>query len=80
MTIDQLHKFFLIGLGLNYVILLLWFFIFLFLHAQLHGIYRYFFKLDLYQFNASMYWMMGLYEIGIFLFYLAPLLTITLIK
>lgn len=80
MTIDQLQKFFLIGLGLNYATLLLWFFLYIFLHAQLHSIYRYFFKLDLYQFNTSMYWMMGLYEIGIFLLYLVPLVTITLIK
>ena len=80
MTIDLIQKFLLISLAINYGILIFWFLMFIFQHDHFSKLYRGWFKLDESQFDTSMYWLMGLYKVGIFLFYLTPLIAVTLIK
>lgn len=80
MNINQIQQFLIIGLGINYAILIFWFLMFLFQHKRFFKLYRNWFKIDQEQFNKSMYWMLGIYKIGVFLFYLVPLIAISLMK
>ncbi len=76
MDVNFLQEFLLYSLAINYSILLVWFFIFVFARGFLFGLHSRWFQIDPKQFDAIHYICMALYKIGIFLFNFVPLLAL----
>ena len=73
-----LSQFLLYSLIINYIILLIWFFTFIYAREFLRKLYGKYFNLSDQTFDAIHYAGMALYKIGIFLFNLVPLLALYL--
>ncbi|WP_395747060.1 DUF6868 family protein [Prosthecobacter sp.] len=76
MTIETLRSFLLWCLGINYVILVLWFLAFVLAHDFLHGLHARWFRLSAAQFDAIHYGGIGFYKIAIVMLNLVPYLAL----
>ena len=63
----------------NYVVLLVWFLVFMLAHDWLHRLHGRWFQLPTEQFDIVHYAMMGIYKIGILLFFLIPYLALLIV-
>jgi phosphoglycerol transferase MdoB-like AlkP superfamily enzyme len=57
---------------INYLILIIWFFVFVLAHDQLRDLHTRWFKLSAEQFDLANYLGIAIYKIGIMLFFLVP--------
>jgi len=78
-TLNETKDFLLWCLGLNYVILFIWFLAFVFARDWMHAMHGRWFKLSAETFDAIHYSGMAVYKIGILLFNLVPLAAISMI-
>lgn len=76
MNTETLCSFLLWCLGINYGILVLWFFAFMVAHDFLHRLHARWFRISLEQFDAIHYAGMAIYKIGVLLFNLVPYLAL----
>jgi uncharacterized protein DUF6868 len=79
MSIELARKFVLCCMVINYGILLVWFLVFALAHDWMRRLHGRWFHLSDEQFDALHYMGMSIYKIGILLFNLAPLLTLSII-
>jgi hypothetical protein len=79
-TLDLLSRFLLWSLLTNYAILMAWFLLFLFCHDWMRRLHRKWFAMSDEGFDAIHYGAMAIYEIGIFLFNLVPLIALHLAR
>ena len=80
MTIETLRHFFGWCSLINYVILLLWLFIYLFLKPMLFGVASRLFKMSDEQTRVATYTGMSYFKMGIMLFNLAPYIALRLMS
>jgi len=76
MSIEEIKAVLLWCVGINYVILTVWFGVFVLAHEWIYQIHTRWFKLSVQTFDAIHYAGMAIYKIGIMLFMLAPLVAI----
>ena len=79
MNIAQLTDFLLYCTLINYVILLIWFFVFTFAKSWMKKLHRQWFNLSDQNFDAIHYSAMAVYKIGILLLNLVPLIALKLL-
>ena len=79
MNIAQLTDFLLYCTLINYVILLIWFFAFIFAKNWMKKLHRQWFNLSDQNFDAIHYSAMAVYKIGILLLNLVPLIALKLL-
>ncbi|MEG2693029.1 MAG: hypothetical protein RR966_00595 [Acinetobacter sp.] len=79
MNIAQLTDFLLYCTLINYVILLIWFFAFIFAKSWMKKLHRQWFNLSDQNFDAIHYSAMAVYKIGILLLNLVPLIALKLL-
>ena len=79
MNIAQLIDFLLYCTLINYVILLIWFFAFIFAKNLMKKLHRQWFNLSDQNFDAIHYSAMAVYKIGILLLNLVPLIALKLL-
>jgi len=79
MNIAQLTDFLLYCTLINYVILLIWFFAFIFAKNLMKKLHRQWFNLSDQNFDAIHYSAMAVYKIGILLLNLVPLIALKLL-
>lgn len=63
----------------SYGVLLVWFLVFMLAHDWLHRLHGRWFQLPADQFDIVHYVMMGIYKIGILLFFLVPYLALLIV-
>ena len=80
MHADELLRFLCWGAGINYAILLLWVFLFLFAHEWMYRLHTRWFKLSPEAFDMLNYGGIGLYKLGNILFFLVPALALLLAR
>ena len=80
MTIQMMKDVLLWCVGLNYVILFIWFGVFVFAHDWMHEMHSRWFKLSVETFDTIHYAGMAVYKIGIILLNLVPLVALYLIS
>jgi len=78
MTSTELLHFLLWGAAINYLVLLLWVFAFLFAHEWMYAMHTRWFKLSREAFDLLNYGGIGLYKLGNILFFLVPALALLL--
>lgn len=76
MNTDVLYPFLLWSLAVNYGILLIWFFFFVFAHDWMKRLHGKWFRMNDSTFDAIHYGGMSIYKIGILLFNVAPLIAL----
>ena len=64
---------------INYGVLMVWWLIFVFAHGWMYQLNGEFFKISEQDFDNTHYLCMGLYKLGIFLFFLVPYLAIRIV-
>ena len=64
------------SVGLNYLVLLVWFGVFVFARDWMYGVHTRWFKLSVETFDAIHYAGLSVYKIGIILFNLVPLVAL----
>lgn len=79
MNIAQLTDFLLYCTLINYVILLIWFFAFIFAKSWMKKLHRQWFNLSDQNFDAIHYSAMAVYKIGILLLNLVPFIALKLL-
>ena len=79
MNIAQLTDFLLYCTLINYVVLLIWFFAFIFAKDLMKKLHRQWFNLSDQNFDAIHYSAMAVYKIGILLLNLVPLIALKLL-
>jgi len=77
---EDLSRFLLSCLAINYAILLVWFCVFVFARRWMRGLHGRWFQLSDGAFDAIHYAAMALYKIGILFFNLTPLLALYLMN
>lgn len=78
MTHDQLVRFLLWSMAVNYAILIIWFLAFVFARSWMRKLHGRWFRLSDDTFDAIHYGGMAIYKIGVLLFNVAPLLALCL--
>ena len=73
MTVVEMKELLLWSLGINYVILLIWFGAFTYAHGWMYRLHTRWFKLTVDTFDAIHYAGMAVYKVGVLLFNLVPL-------
>ena len=76
MTINEIKYVLLWCTGLNYLVLLVWFGVFVFAHDWMYKMHGRWFKLSIEAFDAIHYAGLAIYKIGILLLNLVPLLAV----
>ncbi len=79
MAAIQIERVLLASALINYAILLVWFFAFLFAHNFLYRLHTRWFNISVETFDAIHYGAMAVYKIGVLLLNLAPMIAIFLI-
>lgn len=79
MNIAQLTDVLLYCTLINYIILLIWFFVFIFAKSAIKKLHTQWFKLSDQNFDAIHYSAMAVYKIGILLLNLVPLIALKLL-
>ena len=64
---------------INYAVLVVWWLVFVFAHGWMYELNREFFQISEQDFDNTHYLCMGLYKLGIFLFFLVPYLAIRIV-
>ena len=64
---------------INYGVLMVWWLIFVFGHSWLYQLNSEFFQISEQDFDNTHYLCMGLYKLGIFLFFLVPYLAVRIV-
>ena len=80
MTANELKEVLLWCVGINYVVMLVWFGVFVYAHGWMYRLHTHWFKLSTETFDALHYAGMSVYKIGIILFNLVPLVALYLLK
>jgi hypothetical protein len=80
MTLDQLQAFLLWGAALNYVALLVTFATWVLAGDAICRIHARWFALDRAQCHRSVYLMLGVYKLGIWLFFVVPWLALLIVR
>ena len=80
MNIDDLYRFLLCSLAINYAVLLIWFMAFVFARDQIRALHGKWFRLSEGTFDAIHYGGMAAYKIGILFLNLAPLVALHFIR
>lgn len=80
MTPDQLQSFLLWGAALNYVVLLVTFAAWVLAGDAIYRIHARWFAIDRAQCHRSVYLMLGVYKLGIWLFFLVPWLALLIVR
>ena len=80
MTTNEIKHVLLWCVGLNYVILCVWFGVFVFAHDWMYRLHTRWFKLSVETFNAMHYAGLSVYKIGILLLNLVPLVALYLVS
>ena len=80
MTIDFLCRFLAWSLAFNYLVLLVWFFVFVSARHWFRDLHGRWFKMPDTTFDAIHYGGMAVYKLGILLFNLAPLIALNLVR
>ena len=78
MSSDELLRFLLYSAGINYLILLVWFGVFVFAHEWLYRMHTRWFTLSREAFDALNYGGVAFYKIGNMLLFLVPALALLL--
>ncbi|HRN62330.1 MAG TPA: hypothetical protein PK743_02675 [Luteimonas sp.] len=76
--LDDLQRFLLLSLAVNYAVLLLWFVLFVFARGWMRRLHGRWFRFPDESFDALHYGGMAVYKVGILLFNLAPLVSLCL--
>ncbi len=76
MNHDDLCRFLLWCLAVNYAVLIIWFSMFIFARGWMRSLYGTWFNISDRVFDAIHYGGMGLYKVGILLFNVAPLVAL----
>jgi len=76
MSVQFARSFLAWSTGVNYVILMMWFLVFMFAHDWMRGMHGRWFRLSDEQFDAAHYLGMTVYKIGILLLNLVPLVVL----
>lgn len=79
MSIEVVRHFLLWCTILNYILLSVWFFCFLYAHDRMQRLHGRWFRLSAEQFDAIHYGGMAVYKIGVFLFNLIPLIALYIV-
>lgn len=79
MSVNEVESILLWGIGLNYVVLLIWFGVFVIAHDWLYGFHGRWFRIPVESFDTMHYAGMAAYKIGILLFFLVPYLALALV-
>lgn len=79
MTMNELKHFLCWCVGINYLILFVWFGVFSFAHDWMYGMHGQRFRLSVETFDAIHYAGMSVYKIGILLFNLVPLIALYMV-
>jgi hypothetical protein len=79
-TANEIKSVLLWCVGLNYVVLLAWFVVFVFAHDWMYRLHGRWFKLSLESFDAIHYAGLSVYKIGIILLNLVPLIALCLVS
>ena len=79
-TTNEIKHFLLWCAGLNYAVLIIWFFVFVFAHDWMYRMCGRWFKLSLETFDAIHYAGLSVYKIGILLLNLVPLVALYLVS
>ena len=80
MTANDIKHVLLWCVGLNYLILLIWFGVFVFAHDWMYRVHSRWFKLSVETFDAIHYAGLSVYKIGIILLYLVPLVALWVVS
>ena len=80
MSIEALRHLLLGSLLINYAVLFVWFFVFVFARGWLHRLHGRWFRLSEPTFDAIHYGGMAVYKIGILLFNVAPFIALCLTR
>ena len=79
MSSEELLRFLLYSAGINYLILLVWFGVFVFAHEWLYRMHTRWFALSREAFDALNYGGVAIYKIGILLFNLVPVIALCIL-
>jgi hypothetical protein len=80
MSIDALRKMVLWCTVINYGVLLVWFFFFIFAHDRIYLIHSRWFSLSVEQFDMLHYVGMSIYKIGILLLNVTPYIALHIVR
>ncbi len=80
MTTNEIKHILLWCVGLNYVLLLIWFGVFVFAHDWMYRMHGHWFKLSVETFDAIHYAGLSVYKIGVLLLNLVPLIALYLVS
>jgi hypothetical protein len=80
MTLDQLQSFLLWGAALSYVVLLVAFATWVFAGDWMYRLHARWFAIDRAQCHRSVYLMLGVYKLGIWLFFVVPWLALLIVR
>ena len=80
MTVHEIKELLLWSLGINYMILLIWFGAFTYGHSWMYRLHTRWFKLSVETFDALHYGAMAVYKIGVILLNLVPLAALYLVS
>ena len=76
MTTPEFKQFLLWSIGVNYLVLVLWFVAFLSAHDWMYRLHSRWFKISVETFDTIHYLGMATYKIGVLLFFVAPLIAL----
>ena len=80
MTTNEIKNILLWSVGINYVVLFIWFGAFVFAHDWMYRMHGRWFKLSVETFDAIHYAGLSVYKIGIILFNLVPMVALYLVS
>jgi len=78
MTTNEIKEVLLWCVGINYVVMLIWFGVFVFAHDWIYRLHTRWFKLSVETFDALHYAGLSIYKIGVILLNLVPLIALYL--
>ena len=78
MTTSGIKEVLLWCVGINYVVMLVWFGVFIFAHDRMYRLHTRWFKLSVETFDALQYAGISIYKIGVILLNLVPLIALYL--
>ena len=80
MTTNDIKHVLLWFVGLNYLVLIIWFGVFVFAHDWMFRMHSHWFRLSVATFDAIHYGGLAVYKIGILLLNLVPLIALYLVR
>lgn len=80
MSLERLSEFLLWCIGLNAVLLVLWFAAWVFGGERIHRLHTRWFRLDRAAYDAAVFQLLGLYKVGLWLFFIIPWIAVQAIR